>query len=311
MRVFITGATGVLGQPTLRLLVARGHRVTALVRSEPRAELVRELGGQAVVGDLFNGGQVKEVAAGAEAILHLATSIPKKAAPGRSDWIMNDRIRREGTANLLAAARGQGLRSFVAQSVAFLYGDTRGAWMREDDPLPRKIPFNLRSAVDLEAAALEAYKKDDTPVVILRGALFYGPAAWSTRRMLDAIRHRAVPIVGSGQQYWHWIYVDDMARAVVLATEDPAPGEIFNVADDWPFHAADGLNYMAGELNAPAPLHMTPALARILGGYTAAFFAQSARYRTDKLKKMLGWAPKYPTYREGFGAILRQLGKRV
>jgi hypothetical protein len=70
------------------------------------------------------------------------------------------------------------------------------------------------------------------------------------------------------------------------------------------------MNYMAAALNAPAPFKMTVALARVLGGGTAGFLAQSARYRTDKLKKMLGWAPKYPTYREGLAEVFKQMGKR-
>jgi nucleoside-diphosphate-sugar epimerase len=310
LRIFVTGATGVLGQPTLRLLIARGHQVTALARNEQRAQLAADLGATPIVGDLFDANFVREAVRDADVVMHLATAIPKKAAPAAQDWALNDRIRSEGTRNLLNAVQKQPLHSFVLQSVAFLYGDTRGAWKREDDPLPRKIPRHLKSAVDMEYNALAAYKAYETPVVILRGALFYGPTAHSTRAMLDAIRHRRFPIIGSGNQYWHWLYVDDMARACVLAAEYPAPGEIFNVADDWPFHAADGLNYIAAQLNAPAPFKMSVLLARILNGGTSPLLAPSARYRTDKIKKMLGWAPKYPTYREGIAEILRTMGKR-
>lgn len=311
MKVFVTGGTGVLGQPTLRLLVARGHRVTALVRNAERAQLVTNLGATPLEGDLFDANVIRDAVRDADSVLHLATAIPKKAAPSASDWALNDRIRREGTKHLLDAAQSHKLHSFVVQSIAFLYGDTRGEWKREEDPLPRKLARNLKSAAEMEANALAEYKINNTPVVILRGALFYSPASHSTRAMLDAIRHRRFPILGSGEQYWHWIYVDDMARAVVLAAEHPAPGEIFNVADDWAFHARDGLNYIAAQLNAPAPFKMSVLFARILAGGTANFLAQSARYRTDKIKKMLGWAPKYPTYREGLAEIFRQMGKRV
>lgn len=311
MKIFITGATGVLGLPTTRLLVARGHQVTALVRSDERAQRVREMGATPVIGDLFDPNFVRVAAEGAESILHLATAIPKKSVSGSRDWVMNDRLRREGTQNLLNAAQHRKLHSFIVQSVTFLYGDTRGEWRREDDPLPRKLPRALRSAVEMEANALAEYKINATPVVILRGATFYSPIAYSTRVLLDAVQHRRMPIIGAGDQYWHWIYVDDMARAVVLAAEHPAPGEIFNVADDWAFHSIDGLNYIASALNAPAPFKMTAPLAKIVGGTTADFLAQSARYRTDKIKKMLGWSPKYPTYREGLAEIFRQMGKRV
>ena len=309
--IFVTGATGVLGQPTVRLLVARGHRVTALVRSEAKAHLAAEMGATPVIGDLFDPNFIRIATQGAESILHLATSIPKKAVISGSDWVMNDRIRLEGTKNLMDAAQSLKLTSFVLQSVAFMYGDTRGEWKREDDALPKKPGRNLRSAAEMEANALAQYKVNSLPVVILRGALFYGPQAYSTRTMLDSIQHRRLPIIGSGDQYWHWVYVDDMARAVVLAAEHPAPGEIFNVADDWAFHARDGMSYIAAALNAPAPFKMTTPLAKVLGGSTADFFSQSARYRTDKIKKMLGWSPKYPTYREGLIEVFRQMGKRV
>ncbi len=311
MKIFVTGGTGVLGQPTVRLLVARGHQVTALVRNETRAQLVTELGATPLIGDLFDANFVRLAMEGAESVLHLATAIPKRSAPTAQDWALNDRIRREGTQNLLNAAAKQQTRSFVIQSVAFLYGDTRGEWKREDDPLPRKVARTLQSAVEMEANAMAEYTINETPVVILRGALFYAPHAYSTRSMLDAIKARRLPIIGSGEQYWHWVYADDMARAVVLAAEHPAPGEIFNVADDWAFHAKDGLNYIAAHLNAPAPFKMSVLLAQIFAGSTATFFAQSARYRTDKIKKMLGWSPKYPTYREGFAEIFRQMGKRI
>lgn len=311
MKIFVTGGTGVLGQPTVRLLVARGHEVTALARNEKRAQLVIELGATPLVGDLFDASFVREAVEGVDSVMHLATAIPKRSAPSANDWTMNDRIRREGTQNLLNAAQKKNLHSFVLQSVAFLYGNTRGEWKREQDPLPRKVSSNLKSAVEMEVNALAEYKSHEIPVVILRGAWFYAPSAYSTRAMLDAIKHRRLPIIGSGDQYWHWVYADDMARACVLAAEHPAPGEIFNVADDWPFHSVDGLNYIAAHLNAPAPFKMTVLLARAIGGSTAAFFAQSARYRTDKIKKMLGWSPKYPTYREGLVEIFRQMGKRV
>lgn len=311
MKAFVTGATGVLGQPTVRLLVARGHQVTALVRNERGARLVTEMGATPLPGDLFDPHLMRLAVHGADSVLHLATAIPKKPTTNAGDWEMNDRIRRDGTRNLLNAAQDHKLHSFVAQSITFLYGDTRGEWKREQDPLPRKVSPALKSAVEMEANALTEYKINSTPVVILRGASFYGPTAYSTRAMLDAIRERRFPVVGSGSQYWHWIYVDDMARACVVAAEHPAPGEIFNVADDWPFHAADGINYIAAQLNAPAPFKMTPLVAQALGSSSASFYAQSARFRTDKIKKMLGWTPKYPTYREGLAEIFRQLGKRV
>lgn len=307
----VTGGTGVLGKPTLRLLSIRGHEVTALARSPERAQVVRDLGATPIVGDIFDADLIREVVAETQVVMHLATAIPKKPLPRAADWEMNDRLRRDATRLLLDAVHEQKLHSFVLQSIAFVHGDTRGEWKREDDPPPRRAPREVASALEAEQLALAAYNAYGTPVVILRGAFLYAPDAYSTRALLDAVRHRRMPIIGSGEQYWHWVYAVDMARACVMAAENPAPGEIFNVADDYPFHSRDFLNYLAAELNAPAPIRLSALLARALGGSTAGFLAQSARYRTDKIRRMLGWTPQYPTYREGFAEIFRHLGKRV
>ena len=240
--------------------------------------------------------------------MHLATAIPKKRRPSAEDWVTNDRLRREGTRYLIEASRGVKLHAYVQQSVAFLYGDRRGAWVTEDEPPhPSK---NLCSAVDGEQMTLAAYGEFGLPGMILRGATFYGPEVWSTRSLIAGIKRGLAPVVGTGDQYWHYIYIDDMAGACVRAAENPAPGEIFFVADDWPFRARDFLTYLASQLKAPAPFKMTVALARLLGGESALFSAQSVRYRTDKIKKMLGWMPRYPTYREGLAEILPRLGVR-
>jgi nucleoside-diphosphate-sugar epimerase len=290
-------------------LVAQGHEIIGLARTEDKARLVEALGATPIVGDLFNFEFLREAVGDADVIMHLATAIPKKRRPQRKDWKLNDELRREGTRYLIEAAREHPRHAFILQSVAFLYGDRHGEWVTEDAP-PRNA-WHLQSAVDAEKMSLAAYDEFALPVVVLRGAQFYGPDAYHTRLTIDSVRKRAYPIIGSGEQYWHWVYVDDMARACVCAAENPAPGEIFFVADDWPFHARDLLNYLAAHLHAPRPFAMSVRLARLLAGDTATFLAQSVRFRTDKIKKMLGWTPRYPTYREGFAEILRQMGVRA
>jgi nucleoside-diphosphate-sugar epimerase len=309
MRAFVAGSSGVLGRASIQQLCARGHQVVGLVRSEEKASVVRELGAEPVVGDMFDLEFLRGALRGADVIIHLATALPRKRRPTPANWVTNDRLWREGTRNLIEAARGEKLHAYIQQSVAFLYGDRRGSWVTEDEP-PRP-PANLKSAVEGEQMALAAYDEFDLPSVILRGATLYGPEAWSTRNLISAVKRRLAPIIGGGEQYWHYVYVEDMARACVRAAENPAPGEIFFVADDWPFHARDFLTYLAAQLQAPAPIKMTVTLARLLVGELALSYAQSVRYRTDKIKKMLGWTPRYPTYREGFAEILPQMGVRL
>jgi nucleoside-diphosphate-sugar epimerase len=306
MRVFVTGSSGVLGRATIRQLSARGHAVVALVRGEEKARAVSELDAKPVVGDIFDLEFLRRAMNGSDVVMHLASAIPKKPRPAVEDWAMNDRLRREGTRNLIEAARGEKLHAYVQQSVAFLYGDRRGDWVTEDEA-PRPSA-RLQSAVEGEQMTLAAYGEFGLPGVILRGARFYGPEVWSTRNLIAGIKRHLAPVIGSGNQYWHYVFVEDMARACVHAAENPAPGEIFFVADDWPFHARDFLNYLAAQLKAPVPFKMTVTLARLLVGDEALFSAQSVRYRTDKIKKILGWTPRYPTFREGLAEILPQLG---
>ncbi|MGB8647765.1 MAG: NAD(P)-dependent oxidoreductase [Anaerolineae bacterium] len=306
MRVFITGASGLLGRATIRQMRMRGHDVAGLVRDQDRARLVLELGATPVVADIFDREEMRRAVEGCDVVMHLATAIPKKARPQRADWLPNDRLRREGTQNLIEAARGNKLQAFILQSVAFVYGDRRGEWITEDES-PRP-DVTTRSAVDAETMVLAAYDDFGLPGVILRGATFYSAEAWHTRALVDALKKRMSPIIGNGEQYWHYIYVQDMASACVRAAETPAPGEVFFVADDWPFHSRDLLYFLAAQLRAEAPFHMSVMLASLLAGPTAEYLSRSVRYRTDKIKKMLGWTPRYPTYREGFAEILPALG---
>ena len=302
MRVFMTGSSGVLGRAAIRELCARGHEVVGLVRSPERAAVVQELGAMPVVADLFDLDSLKRAVEGCDTVMHLATAIPKKRFATASDWAINDRIRREGTKNLIEASRGQKLNSFILQSVAFVYGDRRGDWIREQEPTSASP--TTRSAIEAENMVLAAFDEFGLPATVLRGASFYGPDCWHTQMMVSSVRHRLYPVVGSGEQYWHYIHVRDMAAACALAAEYPAPGEVFHVADDWPFHAKELIYYLASELHAAVPFAMSVTMANIVTGGQAARLAQSARYRTDKIKKVLGWAPRYPTYRDGFLEIL-------
>ncbi len=128
--------------------------------------------------------------------------------------------------------------------------------------------------------------------------------------MLNGIKHRQFPIIGNGEQYWHWIHVEDMAAAVICAAENPAPGEIMFVADDWPFHARDLIDYLSVQFNSAAAPRIPLSVAWLLMGRKALMLGQSARFRTDKIKRMIGWTPRYPTYRDGFAEILPLLGAR-
>ncbi len=310
MNVFIAGSSGVLGRSTIRQLVSHGHQAMALVRTEDKARVVKSLGASAVIGDIFNPAQVRDLVDGADAVLHLATAIPTKPRWKRDDWIANDRLRREGTRNLVEACRGRKIRAYVQQSIAFVYGNLHGAWVDESAP---PCPSNItQSALEGEQIALNARRDWGLPAIVLRGAQFYHAESWSTRYFIGQIKRCQLPIIGDGNYFWHYIHVDDMARAVVCAVENAseASGEILNVADDEPCQAKEFLEFLANRIGAPRPMRVPAWLARLFAGSeTVNFLTTSARYRTGKIKKKLGWKPQFPTYREGFAQILAAVAK--
>src|SRR5262245_54222704 len=110
MRIFVAGATGVLGKRVLRGLSTQGHELFGLARQPSNAKALADLGATARTGDLFDPASLVEATKGCEAVLHLATAIPPGSRTSVSDWALNDRIRREGTRNLVDAAMANGAR---------------------------------------------------------------------------------------------------------------------------------------------------------------------------------------------------------
>jgi nucleoside-diphosphate-sugar epimerase len=250
------------------------------VRRPAEAYALVATGVELVAGDILEAESLTAVARKCDAALHLATAIPK---PG-GDWSRNDRIRREGTRNLLAAAAANGVRRYVQQSIAMLYGDTGQNVVDESAPL-QPTPI-IQSAADMEqlvqAAALDW--------CILRGGLFYGAGAGLEDGWRQAARAGTLQLPGGGSDLISLIHVVDMARAVVLAAEGAPPGSIYNVVDDAPAHYADLLAYVAAQAGASPPQAGGPQRM-------ASFGCSNAR-----IKRELGWQPAYPSYRSGLAS---------
>jgi nucleoside-diphosphate-sugar epimerase len=281
MKVLVLGATGVLGRNVLPRLLERGHVVRALVRRNEQAVMLRRLGIEAVEGDILDPHGLHEAASGCDAALHLATAIPRSG--NNADWTLNDRIRREGTANLLAASREAGIRRYLQQSIVALYSKDNDRLITEETPLDPAPPSPLRSASDMESLV----KASPLEWTILRGGLFYGPGTHAEERWREAARDRTLAIPGDGGSHLSLIHVADMARAVVLAIESAPPASIYNVVDDEPVRLGDLYRYVAAQVEAPDP---TP------GGPPPWF---SGRYGNGKIRGELGWMPMYATYRSG------------
>ena len=298
MRIFVAGATGVLGRRAVAQLAEAGHQVTGVARTTEKADLLRSLGVTPAAVDLFDAAAVKGAVDGHEVVANLATHIPnlsKAALPGA--WSENDRIRGEASRNLVDAALATGAGRYIQESIAFLYEDGGPAWLDEDAPLD--VPALGRSVLDAEAEA-RRFAAEGGVGVVLRFGQFYAPEAAHTIAMARMVKRRVAPAVGDADGYVTSINADDAGSAVVAALQ--APAGVFNVTDDDPV-----TRKIYGEVVATAfgkkPPRMIPKLVVKAGGSKANYLMRSHRVSNRRFKEATGWAPTYPSVREGWPVV--------
>jgi nucleoside-diphosphate-sugar epimerase len=304
MRVFIAGATGVLGRRVVQRLIANGHQVVGLSRSARNRDWLRQQGAVPREGDLFNREELNHISADCEATLHLATAMPTKTRTTPKDWALNDRIRREGTENLVAAALRNQHKFYLQQSIALIYGDQGGDWVDETVSLPKKQVDILGSAVDMEHIVRQA-ENEGLAATILRFGTFYSHDSAHTQGMFQTVKKGFFPVIGDGDYYWNLVNVDDAASAVAQAVEkrDVCRGQTFNVCDDEPVLCDRYLDFIADTLGARSPFHIPPWLGKMmLGASLVDALLASVRCRNGRFKEVTGWIPEYPTYRTGIVA---------
>lgn len=306
MRVFVAGATGVLGRKATGLLAEAGHEVHGTARGPAKQEILRNLGAEPVSVDLFDGAAVRQALEGSEAVLHLATKIPSiMKMRSQKNWAENDRLRREGTKNLVDGAIAAGAQVFIAESVTFIYQDAGDRWI--DESCPTHSPWvALGSTFDLEREALRF--ADHGRAVVLRFGLFYSPEAQSTQDSVRMMRRRMFGVLGDGANYFSSVHVDDAAAAVVAALD--APTGVYNVVEDDPATQLEYATALAESFAAPKPRRFPRWLAGIVLGGPAKYILQSQRVSNRKFKEATGWSPRYPSVREGFRQAAAVLGAR-
>lgn len=310
MRVFVAGASGAIGKPLVRQLVEAGHVVTGMTRRAEAAERIRAQGANAAVCDVFDTAALNEAVAAAqpEVVIHELTALPDRIDPRKADtYPQTNRLRTEGTANLLAAARAAGARRFVSQSIAFVYAPV-GGWVKDEEaPVLANIGGHLGEAMDAtlegERQVLEA---DGLEGLVLRYGYFYGPGtSWSSDgSMADDVRKRRFPVIGSGEARMSMVHVEDAAAATVIACERGAPG-IYNVCDDDPAPMRDLIPAFAEVIGAKRPLRVPAWIVRLAAGAAVANAGTQMRGASNaKAKQELGWEPRYPSWRQGFAEAL-------
>jgi nucleoside-diphosphate-sugar epimerase len=309
MRVFVAGASGAIGTPLVRQLVAGGHEVTGMTRRQERAEKLRAAGAEAVVCDVYDAGRLNEALAAArpEAVVHLLTALPPKFGP-KADLGPTNRVRTEGTRNLLAAARAAGARRLVAESVSFAYAP-RGERVKDEEAelfldAPGSFGETVAALADLERQALGA---EGIEGLVLRYGFLYGPGTYYAADGSAAAdtRKRRAPVVGAGTGVFSFVHVEDAAAATAAALERGAPG-VYNVVDDEPAPLSEWQPAYAEALGAKPPRRVPVWLARLAAGRNAALMATQLRGASNaKAKRELGWAPAHPSWRQGFADSLR------
>jgi nucleoside-diphosphate-sugar epimerase len=315
MKVFVAGASGVLGRALLPQLVAQGHEVVGMTRSGSKQDLIRSLGARPVVADALDPDAVAQAVASAqpEVIVHELTALSGKLSardmrhPDRASVaIMTNRLRTEGTDHLLAAGRAVGARRFVAQSfTAFRWARTGGSVLSEADPIDPDPPAALRTPLvgilHLERAVTAIEWGEG---LVLRYGGFYGPGTAISLApdapMAAPIRKRRFPIIGDGGGVWSHVHVQDAAAATAAAVERGQPG-IYNVVDDEPAPVREWLPALASVLGAKPPRRIPRWLARLAAGETATLMMTESKGSSNaKAKRELGWQLQYPSWRQGF-----------
>ncbi|MFZ6005342.1 MAG: NAD-dependent epimerase/dehydratase family protein [Actinomycetota bacterium] len=292
MRVFVAGGTGVVGTRAVPALVAVGHEVTALARSDEKAALARSMGATPVALDLFDADAVKAAVHDHAAVVNLATSIPPMTKAARPKaWDMNERLRREASNILVDAALASGATHFVQESICFPYLDQGDRWIDEECPVDHVGAF--AGAAHAEAAAAR-FAEGGGRGVVLRFAQFHGPGSSHVETFNALARKRINPFVGAPDAYTSFIHADDAGSAVAAALT--VPRGVYNVADDEPLTRAEAGRAVAEALGVKPPKAI-PAPLRAAMPSSGRLLMKSLRISNRKLKQASSWTPSHPSIR--------------
>lgn len=318
MRIFVAGATGAVGRALVPALVAAGHTVTGMTRSPDKAGAIRRAGAEPVVADGLNARAVRAavIAARPDVIVDQMTDLAAVTDLRHFDraFANTNLLRTEGTDHLLAAAREAEVKRFIAQSFCgWTFAREGGAIKTETDALdpdpPRELARTLDALRYLEQVVTTSIHPEG---IVLRYGSFYGPdTGMFSRAMIEELRHRRVPLIGTGAGWWSFVHVDDTASAVVAAIERGRPGQVYNIVDDDPAQVSEWLPALAATLGAKPPFHIPGWVGRLLAGeHMVSMMTQVRAGSNAKAKQELGWQPAYPSWRQGFAEAARQPTER-
>jgi 2-alkyl-3-oxoalkanoate reductase len=297
MNVFLAGGSGAIGVPIVRALVAGGHRVTALTRSAANETGLRALGATPAVADALDAEALRRVVVEAcpTHVIHQLTALPKGGPRSARDLVPTNRLRIDGTRNLVDAAVAAGAKRFVAGSFALIGGAEFG------------IPADAQPAADavrsMESQVLDASARGFFEGIVLRYGLFYGPENSMTQQMIALARRRFLPTVRGDRGLLPLIHVDDAASATIAALDHGRAGSIYDIVDDRPVSMSEMVLAIAESAGAPRPFAVPAWLPRLLAPYMARMMAVRLALSNEKARAELGWRPAHPSIREGLSGV--------
>jgi 2-alkyl-3-oxoalkanoate reductase len=303
VNIFIAGGSGAIGRVLVRMMVAAGHRVVALSRSADRAQQLKAMGAEPVVGDVFDAAQLTTVVERVrpDIVIHQLTAFGATDVDPLAETI---RIRIEGTRNLVAAAEAAGARRMITQSIAFIYTPHGNGLTDETTPLYLESSPAIRPLAhaisELERQTLESNMES----VVLRYGWFYGPGTDydPNGRIPVAVRKGRMALIGRGNGVFPYVRLEDAAEATMIALSRGAG--IYNIVDDDPARLSEWLPYVAKLMNAPEPARMDENIARAKLGDLFVYSMNEQRGASNaKAKRELGWTPKTPSWRDGFASL--------
>jgi nucleoside-diphosphate-sugar epimerase len=302
-------------------LINKGHDVVGLARTARRTTSLGAFGARVVVADALNAASVRDALIGAkpDVVVHALTAIPSRGPLRASDLDATNRLRVSGTKNLLSAAICAGARRVIVESMVFIYGfgDLGDTTLTEDVPPAQEVPATwLRPSIDAliseEAQIMEASQAGSIEGIVLRFGGFYGPGA-GIDVIMSRLQRRLLPLPKRPRSRGvPWVHITDAGSAVVAAVSSGSSGNIYNVADDEAVPACELIDYLAKTIRAPKPLSFPNWVLRIAAPFvTSAWFDTTLKVSNEKAKRELGWAPQFPTYRDGIAQCVQMARKHA
>lgn len=297
MRVFVAGGSGTIGVPLVRALVEAGHHVTALTRSKDKEQMLRALGASPAIADALDATALENAVRAARPthVIHQLTALPKEGVRRASDLAPTNRLRIDGTRNLLDAAIAAGATRFLGGSFAPLHAVGPDA--------PPGARQGVAAVESMESQILEASRSGRIEGIVLRYGLFYGPGNPATEKMMALARRRMLPVVRGDRSLLPCIHLADAVSATVAALDHGPAGGVYDIVDDRPVSMTEIVRALAECAGAPPPFRVPAWLPRLLAPYMATVTSMHLSLSNEKARAELGWRPAFPTVRDGLAQM--------